>query len=125
MGGLWHGQPPEASALHGPVLVNALYFSGRVSDSARLGQGTLAPPEGFTEHSAGLASGSLLGSPRNEEGAAPVSGSSSGSHRVWRPRGQVLCDPELQEQPQLQCPGRRFRSGAGLLLLHLLLPFPS
>ena len=60
-----------------------------------------------------LYSGSLLGSPRNEEGAAPLGGSSPGPHRVWGTRRQVLCDPELQKQPKLQRPGGCFRSGAG------------
>lgn len=58
-----------------------------------------------------LPPGSLLGSPRNEEGAAALGGSPSGPHRMWGPGSQVLCDPELQEQPELQHPGRRFRSG--------------
>ena len=74
-----------------------------------------------------LSSGSLLGSPRNEEGAAPVGGSSPGPHRVWGAWSQVLCDPELPEQPKLQRPGRCFRSGAGLSppLPHPLIPFIS
>lgn len=63
-----------------------------------------------------VSSGSLLGSSGNEEGAAPLCGSAPGSHRVRRTRCEVLCDPELQEQPELQRPGRRFRSGASFSL---------
>lgn len=70
-------------------------------------------PGPLSDNSAGPRLGSFLGSPRNEEGTAAVRGSSSGSHRVWGTRRQVLCDPELQGQPELQRPGRRVRSGAG------------
>lgn len=55
-----------------------------------------------------LSSGSLLGSPGDEEGAAALGGSASGAHRVRGTRSQVLRDPELQEQPELQHPGRCF-----------------